>query len=474
MTTQNRTLIMTLTLIATLGGLLFGYDTAVISGAISSLDANFIAPRNLDELARNSLSAFTISSALWGCVIGGLIAGRIGDMFGRRFGLMLAGALFLICSIGSAWPELGIGTVGGMGPRALTAFNVYRILGGIGVGMASLLSPLYIAEIAPPKQRGNLVAYQQLAIVGGMVLVYFVNYAIARQGDDSWLHATGWRWMFASEAIPSLLFVSLLMFVPDSPRWLVMKNRTAEAEQLLTRLGDAAEAKSVIAEITASLVVKKEKLFHFGVLIIVVGLMLSIFQQLVGINAVLYYAPLMFKNMGASTDSALLQTLIVGVANVAFTIVAMLTVDRWGRKPLLILGAIIMAVSMLALGALFHSHNMGMASLLMVIVYIAGFALSWGPIVWVMLAEIFPNSIKGVAMGLAVAVQWLANLAVSWSFKVLDGNSALNATFNHGFAYYVYGVMSVLAALFVWRYVPETKGRSLEQIQHLWAEHGNR
>ena len=474
MATPNRTLIMTLTLIATLGGLLFGYDTAVISGAISSLDANFIAPRNLDELARNSLSAFTISSALWGCVIGGLIAGRIGDALGRRFGLMLAGALFLICSIGSAWPELGLGPIGGMGPHALTAFNVYRILGGIGVGMASLLSPLYIAEISPPKQRGNLVAYQQLAIVGGMLLVYFVNHAIAVRGDESWLHATGWRWMFASEAIPSLLFVVLLVFVPDSPRWLVMKNRTAEAEQLLTRLSDAAEAKSVIGEIAASLVVRKEKLFHFGVLIIVVGLMLSIFQQLVGINAVLYYAPLMFKNMGASTDSALWQTVIVGVANVMFTIVAMLTVDRWGRKPLLILGAIIMAVSMLALGALFHSHNMGMASLLMVIVYIAGFALSWGPIVWVMLAEIFPNSIKGVAMGIAVAVQWLANLAVSWSFKVLDGNSALNAAFNHGFAYYLYGAMSVLAALFVWRYVPETKGRSLEQIQHMWAEHGAR
>jgi len=197
-------------------------------------------------------------------------------------------------------------------------------------------------------------------------------------------------------------------------------------------------------------------------------LMLSIFQQFVGINAVLYYAPEMFRNMGSSTDSALLQTVIVGVANVAFTVVAMLMVDRWGRKPLLILGAIVMAFSMLALGALFQAHNMGIASLSMAIVYIAGFAFSWGPIVWVLLSEIFPNSIKGTAMGLAVAVQWGANIVVSWSFKVIDGNSALNATFNHGFAYYVYGGMSVLAALFVWRYVPETKGKHLEQIEKVW------
>src|SRR5258708_30079884 len=472
MATGNRSLVMTLTLIATLGGLLFGYDTAVISGAISSIDANFINPRHLDEAARNGLSGFTISSALWGCVLGGLIAGWVGDRLGRRAGLMLAAGMFLICSIGSAWPELGLGAVGSMGSAALLPFNIYRVIGGVGVGMASLLAPLYIAEIAPPRERGQLVSYQQLAIVGGMMLVYFVNYAIAAHGDEAWLHASGWRWMLASEAIPALLFLVLLLGVPDSPRWLVMKSRDAEARALLTRLTDAKEAQLVLREIEESLVVKHERLFHFGGLVILVGVLLSVFQQLVGINAVLYYAPLMFKNMGSSTDSALLQTVIVGVANVVFTIVAMLTVDRWGRKPLLILGAVIMAVALLGLGMLFNAHNMGTTSLLMVILYIAGFALSWGPIVWVMLAEIFPNSIKGVAMGLAVAVQWFANLAGAWSFQVLDGNSALNAPFNHGFAYIVYGLMSILAALFVWRYVPETKGRHLEQIQTLWHRAG--
>ena len=472
MPVHNKSLILSLTLIATLGGLLFGYDTAVISGAINAIDFNFVAPRNLNELDHNSLVGFTASSALIGCVIGGLIAGLVGDAFGRRIGLMLSALMFLICSIGSAWPELGFGPIGSLGAAALTPFNIYRIIGGIGVGMASLLAPLYIAEISPPKDRGRLVSFQQLAIVGGMMLVYFVNYAIAKQGDANFLNTTGWRWMFASEAIPSLLFLVLLIGVPDSPRWLVMKGRDKEAHDVLNRLSDADEAKSVLKEIEDSLIVKQAPLFSFGAAVIVVGVLLSIFQQFVGINAVLYYAPLMFQNMGASTDSSMLQTVIVGAANVLFTVVAMVCVDRWGRKPLLVLGAVIMAVSMLALGALFNAHNMGMLSLLMVLAYIAGFALSWGPIVWVMLSEIFPNSIKGRAMALAVAVQWLANLLVSWSFKVMDGNSALNAMFNHGFAYYVYGTMSVLAAIFVLRYVPETKGRSLEQIQHMWHEHG--
>lgn len=466
---NNKRLVTSLTLIATLGGLLFGYDTAVISGAIGSIDANFIDPMHLSETARSSLSGFTILSALFGCVIGGAAAGWLGDTLGRRKGLMCAALMFLVCSVGSAWPEIGLGPIGGMGSRALLPFNVYRIIGGVGVGVASLLSPLYIAEIAPAGDRGRLVTFQQLAIVGGMILVYFVNWAIASQGDDAYLHRLGWRFMFASEALPSLAFLVLLVGVPDSPRWLVMKNRGIEARAVLERLTGPAEADALLLDIESSLTQKHDGLFAFGSLVIVVGVLLSIFQQFVGINAVLYYAPLMFSNMGASTDTALLQTIIVGAANVVFTVVAMLTVDRLGRKPLLIAGALIMAVSMLALGILFSAREMGLLSLCMVILYIGGFALSWGPIVWVMLSEIFPNTIKARAMAIAVAVQWLANLAVSWSFKVLDGNSALNAAFNHGFAYLIYGTMSILAALFVWRFVPETKGRSLEQMQHLWG-----
>jgi SP family xylose:H+ symportor-like MFS transporter len=377
--------------------------------------------------------------------------------------------MFLISAVGSAYPEFLIGPVGGMGPEALTPFIFYRIIGGIGVGTASMLSPLYIAEIAPPSQRGRLVTYQQIAIVGGMVIVYFVNWAIAAQGDDSWVLQTGWRYMLLSGALPAALFLVLLLIVPETPRWLVMKGRKDEAYGVLSRLSSEAEARAVLTEIEGSLSHTSGKLMAFGGLVLFVGIMLSVFQQFVGINAVLYYAPLMFKNMGAATDSALLQTIIVGVANVAFTLVALVTVDRWGRKPLLILGALVMAVSMISLGFLFSTGHVGTAALVAVVAYIGGFALSWGPVVWVLLSEIFPNAIKGKAMAIAVAAQWIANLFVSWTFKVVDSNSALNAMFNHGFAYWIYGAMSVLAALFVLRFVPETKGRTLESIQDLWT-----
>jgi SP family xylose:H+ symportor-like MFS transporter len=461
-------LLMTgLTVVATLGGLLFGYDTAVISGAIGSIDANFIDPLGLSETARDSLSGLTISSALFGCVLGGAIAGTVADRIGRKPTLMISALFFLVCSIGSAFPEMGFGPIGGMGPAALTPFNIYRIIGGIGVGMASLVSPLYIAEIATKEIRGRLVSYNQIAIVAGMLVVYFVNWAISRQGDEAWLNATGWRLMFASEAIPSTLFLILLAFVPDTPRWLVMKRRDAEALTVLTRLGGEG-AGETLREIEQSLVVSHDRLFAYGTLVLVIGVLLSVFQQFVGINAVLYYAPLMFKNMGASTDSALMQTIIVGACNILLTLVATATVDNWGRKPLLLLGSAIMAVSMIGLGICFQFNVLGLAALVAMLVYIAGFALSWGPIVWVLLSEIFPNAIKGRALGIAVAAQWIANLVVSWSFKVMDGASGINAIFHHGFAYYIYGGMSVLSAIFVWRWVPETRGQSLEAIQAIW------
>jgi SP family xylose:H+ symportor-like MFS transporter len=293
---------------------------------------------------------------------------------------------------------------------------------------------------------------------------------VASQGDDAWIKSTGWRYMLASEAIPSAILMVLLMFVPDTPRWLVLRGRSPEALTQLRRVMGENDARAILADIERTMVVSSHKLLSFGLPVIVIGIMISVFQQFVGINAVLYYAPLMFQNMGASTDTALLQTIVVGGANVIFTVIAIVTVDKWGRKPLLVTGAVIMAVAMIALGCLFNAKIVGLGALIAVVVYIAGFALSWGPVAWVMLSEMFPNAIKGKAMGIAVAAQWIANLMVSASFKVLDGNSVLNAMFNHGFAYWIYGGMSVLAALFVLRYVPETKGRSLEAIQDLWGK----
>jgi SP family xylose:H+ symportor-like MFS transporter len=465
----NARLVVGLAFIASLGGFLFGYDTAVISGAVSAIDANFITPQSLSEAARGSLSGWAISCALLGCVIGAAIAGPISTALGRKRGLLISAVLFFVGSLGSAVPELGLGAIGHMGPAALTPFIIYRILGGIGVGVASMLSPLYIAEIAPPSERGRLVTLQQIAIVAGITIVYFVNWAIASQGNETWGLATGWRWMLASEAIPALLFFALMLSAPDTPRWFVLKGRKTEALAVLRRLGSEDDAQFTLRDIETTLIQPTRPLLSFGSLVLFVGVMLSVFQQFIGINAVLYYGPLMFKNLGYSTNASLIQTVIVGIAMFAFTLVALVTVDRWGRKPLLVTGAVIMAVSMIVLGLLFNAHAVGIWALLAVVAYIAGFSLSWGPVVWVMLSEIFPNSIKGKAMGIAVAAQWIANLFVSWSFKILDGNSALNTMFNHGFAYWIYGTMSVLAALFVIRFVPETKQRSLESIQELWG-----
>lgn len=474
---DGTSLVTGVTFVATLGGLLFGYDTAVISGAVSSIDANFIDPLHLSETARSSLSGWTVSSALFGCIIGALIAGWVSNAIGRKGGMLVAGALFLVSAAGSAYPEFGLGPIGGMGPSALTPFILYRIVCGIGVGIASMLSPLYIAEIAPSRIRGRLVSFNQLSIVLGMALVYFVNWAIARQGDETWIHTTGWRLMLVSEALPALFFLGLLTLVPDTPRWLVMKGHSDKALAVLGRLVSDSEARTTLEDIKNSLVVPTQSsgtsLFAFGTLVLVAGVLLSVFQQFVGINAVLYYAPLMFKNLGASTDSALWQTVIVGVANVIFTVIAIVTVDRLGRKPLLVIGGVVMGAAMITLGFQFQANAVGTGPLIAAVAYIAGFALSWGPVTWVLLAEMFPNAIKGKALSIAVAAQWIANLFVSWSFKILIGNSTLNALFNHGFPYWMYGVMSFLAAVFVLLYVPETKQRTLEDIQNLWTRGGS-
>jgi len=282
------------------------------------------------------------------------------------------------------------------------------------------------------------------------------------------LYRVGWRLMLGSEALPALLFLLLLLFVPDTPRWLVLKGRPQQALAVLNRLMPAEAATRTLGEIEASLWQHSDRLFSFGVKVVAVGVLLSVFQQLVGINAVLYYAPQIFQTMGSAHDSAFLQTVLVGAVNMAFTLVAMFTIDRWGRRPLLMTGSVVMAAAMMCLGAAFQLQNLGLTALLSILVYVAGFAMSWGPVVWALLSEMFPNAIKGQAMALAVAAQWVANLVVSASFKVLDGNSWLNSVFHHGFSYYFYCVMSAAAALFVLVWVPETKERSLEAIEQVW------
>ena len=459
-----------LTLVAAMGGLLFGYDTAVISGAVGSLRAYFIDPLRYRDLdAANSLLGFVVSSALLGCILGGMLGGWVSTKFGRKRGLMLAALLFVVSALGSACPEFMFAPVGSGGAKYLEFFVFYRVLGGVGVGLASMLSPMYIAEIAPARLRGNLVAWNQVAIIFGMLVVYFVNYAIARSGNETWLNTIGWRYMFGSGVVPAVVFLFLLFLVPETPRYLMLAGREAEAENVLVRLVSKEEAVAELSEIRVSLAHHRSaRLFSFGLGVVFIGVLISVFQQFIGINVVLYYAPEIFKGMGLTTDTSLFQTILVGAFNLAFTIVAVLTVDRYGRKPLQIIGAIIMAASMFGLGADLMFQQKGMLALVCMLFYIAGFALSWGPVTWVLLSEIFPNQIRGKAMAMAVAAQWIANYLVSWSFPIMNDNPGLVSRYHHGFVYFVYGLMSVLAALFVWKFVPETKGKSLEEMESLW------
>jgi SP family xylose:H+ symportor-like MFS transporter len=468
--------VVLLTLIATLGGLLFGYDTAVINGAVDSLKSYFIDPRFADlsnpaqANAANSLLGFVVSSALIGCIAGGLMGGWVSTHVGRRRGLIIAAVFFFISALGASAPEFPFAPIGHGGSGYMANFVFYRILGGIGVGLASMLSPMYIAEIAPPKVRGNLVAWNQFAIIFGMLVIYFVNFGISKSGSgDAWLNSIGWRYMFLSGSIPAGLFLILLFFVPETPRYLMLKGDEKGARAVLAKLVTAEEGEKELSEIRASLSEHHSgKLFSFGMLVIFIGIMLSVFQQFVGINVVLYYATDIFKGMGFSTNVSLFQTIVVGAVNLTFTMVAIVTVDRYGRRPLQIIGALIMAVSMITLGTDFWLGGKGLVALVAMLVYTAGFAMSWGPVTWVLLSEIFPNQIRGKAMALAVAMQWIANYLVSWTFPILDKNPALVEHFHHGFSYWIYGVMSVFAAFFMWRMVPETKGRSLEQMETVW------
>ncbi|RSL31493.1 D-xylose transporter XylE [Salibacterium salarium] len=446
--------IVLITLVATLGGLLFGYDTAVISGAEGSLQTYFADNLDLSSLVHG----LTVSSALIGCIIGGLFSGYFSTKFGRKYSLILAALLFLFSAIGSAYPELLFFTAGEPSYALLVMFNIYRIIGGMGVGLASAVAPMYIGEIAPSHLRGRLVSLNQFAIIFGMLVVYFVNWGIARGQTMEWVNEVGWRFMFASEAIPAILFLLLLFTVPETPRYLVSQNKNDEAFNILSKIYDKTMAKATLYEINNSFDSKKGKLFSFGATVVVVGILLSVFQQFVGINVALYYAPRIFESMGAARDASMFQTIIMGLVNVIFTIIAILTVDKFGRKPLLIIGSIGMTVGMFGVAGLAFSNTIGIATLIFIIIYTASFMMSWGPIVWVLISEIFPNKIRGQAVAIAVAAQWAANYFISSTYPMM-------MEFSGGLTYGFYGVMSILSAIFVWKFVPETKGKSLEQLE---------
>jgi SP family xylose:H+ symportor-like MFS transporter len=473
--------------IAVLGGLLFGYDTAVISGAEKGLQAFFMGAT--DFVYTDAIHGITSSSALIGCIIGSALSGFFASTYGRKKSLFIAGILFFLSALGSYDPEFLFFTHGEPTASLLVAFNFYRVLGGIGVGLASAICPMYIAEVAPSGIRGTLVSWNQFAIIFGQLVVYFVNFLILGSHDNpiiqmvngvnqlinsdtaAWTIATGWRLMFVSEAVPAGLFTLLVLIIPETPRYLALSGQDNKALAVLTKVNGALKAKDILADIKATATQKTEKLFTYGWLVIFIGIMLSVFQQAVGINAVLYFAPRIFESM--NMGDPMVQTVIMGIINILFTLLAIFTVEKWGRKPLLITGSLGMAVG--AAGVAISNLVTGMPPLFPVVsimVYSASFMMSWGPICWVLISEIFPNTIRGAAVAIAVAFQWIFNFIVSSTFVPMYNMQLgeMGDKFGHMFAYALYGVICIIAAIFVWKLVPETKGKTLEEMSRLWKK----
>ena len=482
----SKSYLFSIVMVAVLGGLLFGYDTAVISGAEKGLQAFFMGAE--DYTHSDLYHGLTSSSALIGCIIGSAISGLFASNLGRKRTLMIAGMLFFVSAYGSMEPETLFFERGVPTYDLLVMFNIYRVIGGIGVGLASAVCPMYIGEISPYKIRGMLVSWNQFAIIFGQLVVYFVNFMILGDHEmpeivsigqgvnavlphsDQWTITTGWRYMFGSEMLPAALFTILICFVPESPRYLVSVGKLVNAQHVLSRINGERQARVIIEEIKETMHTKTEKLFTYGWMCIFVGIMLSVFQQAVGINAVLYYAPRIYDAMGF--DNEMTVTIFTGIVNIIFTLVAIFTVERLGRRPLLIVGSIGMAIGALGVAVSFGQPGMEDVCMANLLIYSASFMFSWGPICWVLIAEVFPNTIRGAAVAIAVAFQWVFNFIVSSSFVPLFNLHLTEGDhFGHWFTYGMYGVICIIAAVFVWKLVPETKGKTLEDMTALWLHH---
>ena len=467
----NPAYLFSIVLVAVIGGLLFGYDTAVISGAEKGLQAFFKGAADFNYT--DGIHGFTTSSALIGCVIGAFLSGILATRLGRKKTLFVAGIFFFLSALGSYYPEFiffkkGVPTIG-----LLFAFNCYRILGGIGVGLASALCPMYIAEVAPASKKGALVSWNQFAIIFGQLVVYFVNYLIVRSHASDpavveWTNNVGWRAMFVSEAVPAGLFALLILLVPETPRYLVLNGQDNEALRVLSNINGESKAREILSEIKGTAAHKKEKLNAYGFMVVFIGCMLSVFQQIIGINAVLYFAPRIFESMGVSNN--MLFTVIMGVINISFTLVAVFTVEKLGRKPLLITGSLGMALGALGVALSNVVSLPAFVPVISIMLYSACFMFSWGPICWVYIAELFPNTIRSEATAIAVAFQWIFNFIVSSTFVPMYNMKlgTMGDSFGHFFAYALYGVICLVAAVFVWKLVPETKGKTLEDMTALW------
>jgi len=469
-----------ITVVITLGGLLFGYDTGVINGTQYYFSQYF-------ELT-GFLKGFIVSSALLGALLGAIISGFLSRKIGRKNSLLIAAVLFSISAWGSGLPTF-------MGD-AIELMVFFRILGGIAIGISSMNVPMYIAEIAPADKRGLLVTFYQMAIVIGFFVVFLATYFIGNNLSETQNIQFGWRNMFWSELVPSLLFFVLLFFVPQSPRWLMIKGRETEALNILTRIHGAEVAQNEITDIKNSIASDESGTHKIAftkplLFILFIGTILSALQQFTGINVVLYYGADIFEQaLGFGKDDVLKQQILLASVNLIFTFIAMFTVDKLGRKPLLIIGGFGMLIGFLILGFTLYlsdysninlaglptlSPTEGVVSLIGVLIFIASFAMSMGPVVWVILSEIFPNKIRSIAMSIAVAVQWLANYFVTQTFPVVVESEVnqlqLNGgVFNNALPYFIFSGFIIFIIIFVWKFIPETKGKTLEEMEVIFKK----
>ena len=426
---------------AALGGLLFGFDTGVISGAIHFIKIEF----NLNAYQEG----FAVSNLMVACVIGALLAGPIADWTGRKKVLILCAVLFTVSAILSALP------------RSFTELVIARFIGGMGVGMASVVSPMYIAEISPAKIRGRLVALNQLAIVVGILLSYLSNWLLVDTGINNW------RYMLVAEILPAITFLVGLFFIPESPRWLTKEGLEKEALDVLNIVAGAANADHELQEVKKSLSEKStslKELLHPSLRrVLIVGILFSLFAHITGIDTIIYYGPIIFLESGFKTDSALLASVMIGITNLIFTFVGMAMVDKAGRKFLLLVGLAGMGISMVLVGFCMQSDIISAKwTLLWIMTYIASFAMSIGVVIWVYLSEIYPTRVRGQALSVATMVLWLGNVILTQLFPVMMERFG-------GGTFYIFSFICLLAFIFTWTMVKETKGVSLEEIEEMWV-----
>ncbi|MDN4629023.1 sugar porter family MFS transporter [Erwinia sp. PsM31] len=458
---HNIRLILFICSIASLSGVILGYDASVISGVIEPLTEHL----NLSAWE----SGWAVSNVILGCVAGAWGVGYVSDRIGRKSTLIITAVLFVISAVGSALAH------------SLTGFVLYRLIGGLAVGMASAITPLYIAEISPKDWRGRMLGLQQMLMVGGQVTVYIVNYLIARGMPHAWIVSEGWRWMLASGVVPCALFLLLVPLMPESPRWLALKGKTDRARQVLTRLSNAQHAERLLTEILASSQDAPAQSSQRGILrdpraryILLTGCAIAILQQVSGINILLYYAPSLLQNITGSTQDSLFQSIFLGVALLAGVAVCLSTIDRFGRKPLLRWGAIGCALCLMFTSWAFIAQHDGMLPVIGLVAFVLIFGLSWSLGAWLLISEIFPNRMRAVAMGFAFSSMYVANFIVTQSFPMMNRSALLMTHFHGAFPLMLCTVGCLVAFWFVQRFLPETRGVSLEHIEPLMLSKSRR